>query len=193
MTVPDSESCYSAAGESSQWGLTRRVNRPRLLCVVCQEDGQFYQVTPVSCGHAYCRQCLEGLFIRSFTDDSLFPPRCRSRPILPENVRLYITEAIVARYQERKLEFDTPNPIYCALPTCSKFIHPDNILEHRAICPKCTTDTCTKCKAEYRDEEECKVDRGLQLVLATARVEGWKQCSSCQTMVEHNLGCNHMT
>jgi hypothetical protein len=171
---------------------TPRRPRPRLLCVVCREDDLFFDVTPVACVHAYCRHCVQDLFRRSFKDESLFPPRCCGQPILPGSIRFFLTAEIVEQYEEARVEFSDPDRAYCSLPTCSSYIRRENIVAGQATCPPCTTQSCSFCKKEWH-EGDCPADNNLQLVLATAAAQGWKRCSNCRTMVEHTLGCNHMT
>jgi hypothetical protein len=160
---------------------------------MCQEDGRFFDVTPVPCGDTYCRACLQELFQSSFKDESLFPPRCCGQTFPPESIRLFLTAEIVEEYEKKKVEFEDPNRTYCSVPACSIYIRREDIHADCATCPECTSQTCSICKAEWHGNGDCPSDTGLQLVLATAAREGWQRCTSCRALVEHNLGCNHMT
>jgi hypothetical protein len=122
----------------------------------------------------------------------LFLPRCCGETITPASVRLFLTAEVVEEYQKKKIEFETPNRTYCSAVSCSIFIPPEHIQVDCGTCPACSTQTCTMCKAEWHGNQDCPSDIGLQLVLATASQEGWKRCT-CGRMIEHNLGCNHMT
>ena len=94
------------------------------------------------CKHEYCRDCIQGLFQASLTDDTLFPPRCCKQPItFGGGVR-------IRSFESKLIEFDTPDRTYCSNQLCSAFIRVENILEEKATCPECSTITCTVCKSE---------------------------------------------
>jgi hypothetical protein len=166
--------------ESSAWAATRKA--PKALhrrCTACQEHIRFYDIARVPCGHEYCRDCLRDLYQSSMTDDSLFPPRCCRQPITSGPVRIFLAPDIISEYERKKIEFDTPNRTYCSNPTCSMFIHPENISNERATCLGCATVTCTMCKAGSH-MGDCPADTALQQVLETANENGWQRCYSCR-------------
>lgn len=169
-----------------------REREPPLTCVVCQEESRFIQKAPVACGHAYCRDCIQDLFHRSFKDESLFPPKCCGDILDPSAMRLLLSAEIIINYEKRKVELEDPNRTYCVVKTCSKYIPRANIYQDRAICPTCSTQTCALCKSAWH-AGDCPADRGLQQVLANANREGWQRCSACRAMIDLSMGCNHIT
>ncbi|KAF4637071.1 hypothetical protein G7Y89_g1025 [Cudoniella acicularis] len=175
--------------ESSKWAAAR-TSKTKLsykLCEACQEDIRFYDVARAPCGHEYCRNCLQDLFRASLTDDCLFPPRCCRQPIITCTVRIFLTAELVQKYEEKKIEYDTPDRTYCSNPSCSVFIRAQRIAEDRATCSVCSRVTCTICKG-VAHEGDCPADVALQQVLATATENGWQRCYGCKRLVELNFG-----
>jgi hypothetical protein len=90
-------------------------------CTACQEFKKFYHVARAPCGHEYCQDCLCDLFRSSMTDESLFPPRCCKQQITTALVRIFLTPELVQEYEQKKIEYDTPNRTYCSSPRCVSF------------------------------------------------------------------------
>ncbi|KAL3426422.1 E3 ubiquitin-protein ligase ARI5 [Phlyctema vagabunda] len=181
----------SSDSESSIWAASRSDTRTR-QCVACQKKFRFTEVARVPCKHEYCRECLQDLFRASFSDESLFPPRCCRQTISAGGIRIFLTREIINLYEEKKIEFDTPNRTYCSNPACSRFLQANNIVGDVAACPDCAIRTCTMCK-QGEHVGDCPADVGLQAVLQAADENGWQRCYSCRRIVELEIGCNHMT
>jgi hypothetical protein len=160
-------------------------------CTSCMDFISVDSVIAVPCGHSYCQECLQDLFIRSFVGEELFPPRCCKQPIPPESVQAALTPCMEYTYQEKKAEFESTNRTYCSYPECAKFIHPTNIQDGVAECNLCHTRTCTICKNEAHDGD-CPDDENSRLLRELATQEGWQTCPSCHRMVELTVGCYHM-
>lgn len=178
--------------ESSAWAATR--TKPAALyraCTACQEQVRFFDTARVPCGHEYCRDCLQELYRASMTDDSLFPPRCCRQPITSGGIRIFLTSELVAQYEQKKIEFDTPDRTYCSNLVCSSFIRVENIVNDEATCLDCGTRTCNMCKS-VAHTGDCPSDTALQQVLEVANENGWQRCYSCRRLVELDVGCNHM-
>lgn len=66
-------------GIKQAWRFGHQVSEapaPKNDCVVCGDAKEYFEIMEMSCGHAYCRECVRELFTASFKDESLFPPRC---------------------------------------------------------------------------------------------------------------------
>jgi hypothetical protein len=163
-----------------------------VTCTACLENTRSYDAAQVPCDHQYCRTCLQDLFRASIMDDSLFPPKCCRQMIPADSVRTHLTRDLVRQYENKKIEYETPDRTYCFAPFCSTFIRVKNIAKERATCPACHRVTCTMCKAKAH-RGDCPADTGLQLVLTTANENGWQRCYRCRRVVELDIGCNHIT
>ncbi|KAJ5950269.1 uncharacterized protein N7479_008682 [Penicillium vulpinum] len=180
--------------ESSAWA-ARRSHQPRsrmAQCVACGDDTEFFNVARVPCQHEYCRSCLEALFKASITDESLFPPRCCRQPINLNTARIFLKSSLVQLYEQKKIEFETPNRTYCYSARCSVFIDKPHIDGEVATCPNCQHTTCTNCKGRAHTGD-CSNDSAMQQLLLSAQENGWQRCYSCWRLVELDHGCNHMT
>ncbi|KAK6003349.1 hypothetical protein QM012_001194 [Aureobasidium pullulans] len=111
-----------------------------------------------------------------------------------ETVEHLLRENLIPMVKAREAEMSTPasDRTYCA--GCAKFIPRDRIYEKRGICPDCWTSTCTECKEKgHVGDCESKLQKDIRDLEALAEKKGWKKCSKCLMLVEHNTGCNHMT
>lgn len=188
-----------AQAESSSWAAGRIEKNHTIQhsatrrCEACREEKKFFDLIPAQCRHEYCRDCIVELFISSFTDESLFPPRCCRVPISLETASIFLTKNLKEQYAEKKIEFGTSNRTYCTRSDCSAFVRPEHIAGQVANCIKCRTQTCTICKALAHAGRDCPDDPNTEAVRALARREGWQTCYSCRRLVELNTGCYHMT
>ena len=169
--------------------------RPKLHdCVICGDQKSFFEILKAPCGDEYCRDCLRELFETSYTDESLFPPRC-CRQIIPidsKDIALFLSKNLRDQYEARRVEVETKDRKYCSNLACAAFIPPNEIADKVAVCPTCTTRTCSGCK-RVAHSGICAEDPEDQAVLEVALQEGWQKCSSCNHLVELNHGCNHIT
>ena len=185
---------HSSSAESSEWAASR-ISKPAQLydCVSCGEQKRDFEVLQAPCQHYYCQGCLSYLFERCTVDETLFPPRCCRQSISLISARLYLDAELAERFKEKILEFTSSDRTYCSQPTCSEFIKPANITTATSIgaCSNCSIFTCTICKGNAHDGV-CPNDTAAQLTLQLAQEEGWQRCYNCSTLVELEVGCNHM-
>lgn len=168
---------------------------PKSDCAACGDSKQFFEVMELSCGHAYCRECVESLFLASFKDETLFPPRCCRRPLIEQNIDIFLTREIRDTFREKEIEFATDDRTYCYYKRCSNFIPPNHcdLFQGYARCQKCPRLTCLECKQRYHAGATCPVDKEKEVILDLAQQAGWQRCRRCQTMIELHTGCNHIT
>jgi len=161
-------------------------------CVVCGDAFHLPELIRSPCGHLYCPDCLNSLFVRATTDETLFPPRCCSQIISLSLVEAKLSPGALSAFNSAAIEFTTTNRTYCARKDCGKFIPPHEIRSGRAVCRNCNAETCAYCKGVLH-VGDCPEDEALQIVLVLAQGERWRRCFGCNTMVELNTGCNHIT
>lgn len=170
-------------------------------CVICQDPIRGGQIR-APCGHYYDIACVKELFQAAIRDESLFPPRCCRTEILFAYVRPHLTATEVTLFNDKQTELATPNRVYCANPSCSRFLGPKSTGFFSARSKDCSalgcnTRTCLQCKGKMEVAtslgHQCKADEADEQVLALGRTAGWARCPSCAVMIELNLGCFHMT
>ncbi|RMZ83845.1 hypothetical protein DV737_g1476, partial [Chaetothyriales sp. CBS 132003] len=105
--------------------------------------------------------CIFDRFCDAIKSEFSYPVVCcdHATPIQPSPA----IEIIIGRYMKslllaKKTEYETIDRTYCHVPTCSTFIAPSTIKEELAVCPKCQTTTCAKCKRQWhgKDGTGCK-------------------------------------
>ena len=145
--------------------------------VACGDAKEFFEVARVPCknGHEYCRDCLAQLFQLSITDESLFPPRCSSEPILLQRVRFFLPSDLAIEFEAKEPELSTRNRTYCHDRTCATCIPAHAIENDIASCPQCYRTTCTMCK-HTSHSGDCPQDTALQQLLETANAAQWQRC-----------------
>ena len=162
-------------------------------CIICQEHSASHETLEAPCHHYYCRDCLSELFEASTLDESLFPPRCCRENIPLESAALLLDGDLVNLFSEKYLEFTSTNRTYCVGPECSKFIPPGQIINNIGTCSACQSKTCTLCKRNEHQNEDCPDDPETRKFHDFAQENEWQRCFSCKRMVELNIGCNHIT
>ncbi|PSR83390.1 hypothetical protein BD289DRAFT_370024 [Coniella lustricola] len=163
------------------------------ICTGCGDGYYSRDVLRALCGHDYCRNCVQQLFMLCLTDANLYPPRCCQQAIPWEHARVFLPEPLYESFLARALELETPNPLYCHVAACSRFIAPSFILGTVGYCVGCNARTCARCRAEQHDGQECMQDPATRQLLDLAVANGWRRCNSCGSVVELNYGCYHIT
>lgn len=166
-------------------------------CIVCMEPIRGREIC-APCGHYYDEACISDLFRASIQDQSLYPPRCCRRPIPFKTVRPLLTHDLATVFTEKLCEFNTLKRVYCASPSCNRFLGPRRGRWRARVIscpvPECRTRTCTGCasKAEPGAPHACRVSETDREALALSRSAGWTRCPGCTQMVERRSGCDHM-
>ncbi|TVY49796.1 hypothetical protein LOCC1_G000412 [Lachnellula occidentalis] len=155
---------------------------PKSPCVACEDIIENPAMATVPCNHKFCRNCLQGLFQRSQIDESLFPPKC-CLPILPAQVREFLTPELIAMHKEKKVEFETVDRTYCSNLQCHRFLRPEYITGDLGTCATCNQSTCTNCKTTAHGGDDCPRDEATEALLRYGTAQGWRRCFSCRRLV----------
>lgn len=152
----------------------------------------------LACNHAYCVDCMKNLFKSALKDTSLLPLRCCELPIDMNAAGMLLEIDETNFLQSRLEEMQATAKMYC--PTCNRFINLELVdsSESTELPCSCGTVLCTACKTSSHNgfscgENEAATAGADELLLELARSAGWKQCPSCNMMIELEHGCNHMT
>jgi hypothetical protein len=176
--------------EASHWPTTRK---PEMRsCSICGDFMRVWDLFQTVCNHDYCEGCLRSLFNYSFRDETLFPPRCCKVEIDLGQVAGFLTAESIAKYWEKKPEFESTNRTYCSYNRCGTFIRQENIDGDHGYCHKCTKETCVLCKAPSHDDV-CSVDTETENIIEELKKEGAQRCIKCGHGVIMTYGCNRMT
>ena len=167
-----------------------------IQCHVCYEHGM--KGVFLACDHSMCIECMRNLFVSAVRDSSLLPLRCCETPIDMTICRHLLSSDEAQTVFSRLAEREATNKMYC--PSCNMFINLDLVdaQESTDLLCMCGTSLCVSCKTVSHPRFTCAENRSIAegddtLLLEHARQEGWKQCPSCNVMIELTHGCNHIT
>jgi hypothetical protein len=164
-------------------------------CCTCYDRFPRASMVTAKCGDRYCIDCMKGLFMRSTKDESLYPPRCCKQKIPLDLIARHMEPNELATFELAIMEYATQKKTYCSNPDCATFIVPDRIEPgtNRAVCPKCSAETCAICNHEFHAGSDCPDDPLLRQTRELAREMGWQTCNACHREVDLRSGCNHIT
>ncbi|KAK0655594.1 hypothetical protein B0T16DRAFT_14890 [Cercophora newfieldiana] len=185
-----------------------------VACLICDRT-VFCPKLRLPCGHVHCPACIRANFRVTMRSAPFQPVRCCERidvAVLRWVASLSVTMGPamdVTSYRQRLTEFDTPEKLYCWNPKCGTFIPPalragNDRFGHSALCRKCKTKTCTRCKAKFHFGA-CTAPRATgepvgrpkrtndELFRMLSVKKKWKACPSCKAVVEKIDGCNHIS
>ncbi|TFK61035.1 hypothetical protein BDN72DRAFT_485332 [Pluteus cervinus] len=181
------------------------------LCPVCFCDA----VDPLrlTCGHTYCRQCIQH-YLRCYADSKSFSPvKCVAEvnqsettfpchtPVAFSFVRQLLTPAeeknlldasFLAYVQAQPNEFH-----FCPSPDC-QMVYRRGAIGTVLQCPSCLLQICSACHTESHEGMSCaeyqdSLSGGLRALAQWKAENGIKQCPNCKADIEKNGGCNHIT
>ncbi|KAG6362830.1 hypothetical protein INS49_007924 [Diaporthe citri] len=169
-----------------------------ISCSCCYDDHPPKDLVRLPCQHNYCKQCFHQLVLNAIQAEANWPPRCCGAAPIDHNTCLKNTpRALTSMYKQKRLEYSVPigQRYYCPAPDCGLFVpaDKDNTPFRRARC-KAKHATCMDCgQAAHADAVQCPRNKDMELVQGIARLEGWRRCYRCLTMIEHTKACRHWT
>lgn len=150
--------------------------------------------------HNYCRPCFDRLITHSIESESNWPPKCCLHPIPHKKCVKYVSKELAPLYLRKHREYTTPvaHRYYCPIPDCGVFVRvDDNIRDLAYRQQKCSKGhlTCVDCRNwAHTDAVQCPKNKDMMDVIQTiAQDEGWRRCYRCNTMIEHQSMCRHIT
>jgi len=173
---------------------------PGELCMVCFDKKPFDQFYGASCGHNYCKSCLETHYkIKTKDGDvlkvSCIDPKC-DRMIEEDEILSFLVDeelrAKFKRFRENKLAMLNPNVRFCCKPNCDGTMVGSQ-LKRKLTCPLCGTAVCFNCNQPWHGLfVGCNqnVDIGYAKWALNKDVN---KCPKCRMAIEKIDGCNHMT
>ncbi|KAG8734212.1 hypothetical protein FRC10_011816 [Ceratobasidium sp. 414] len=177
-------------------------------CDICQDTEPEIDVAIVEgCGHRFGRDCLKG-FISSRLADGKFPilcPTCAAEGAngaelgvvsswLAESVG--ISEGEFARWTQFELAAYS-FALECTQCARSYMVSRDDYndpstKEFRCAMPDCDHVWCKSCSTTIEKGHTHTCDGSAELTRLMEK-EGWKTCPGCNTPIEKNEGCNHIS
>ncbi|KAI0651652.1 hypothetical protein C8Q79DRAFT_1004927 [Trametes meyenii] len=163
---------------------------PLESCTVCGDD-ICGTVVRLKCGHTFDADCIQEMFKKASTDESLFPPKCCQGAVALSEVEPHLPHAFVEHYNKKAIEFSTPDRVYCHVPTCASFLGPAADAPATLRCAECAAGTCACCKEQTHPGVPCHF-AAEDAVLDLGKEHGWQRCPACRHLVELSIGCYHI-
>jgi ariadne-1 len=182
------------------------------VCDICCEDGPGLESFAMKCGHRYCVGCYrQYLFQKIREEGEAARIQCPSdgcgRIIDARSLDLLVTSDLADRYHEllnRTYVEDKDSLKWCPAPDCKNAI--DCAVKRKdlnrivpTVACRCGHRFCFGCSLDDHQPAPCElVKRWLKKCADDSETANWisantKECPKCNSTIEKNGGCNHMT
>ena len=178
-------------------------NETQLTCNIClcdlDEAADVYRLA--CCGHAYDKGCIIQQLKSEEVPLTCITENC-DEPIVWRDFQNLLNQS-----ERKKLLFNAvdayvrgnPDVVkYCPTADC-RMVYRVSTDGRRHTCGECLAEICTSCHMQYHSGLTCAMFRSERRV--EGRLKEWmmedpsnrKNCPKCNTPIEKNEGCNHMT
>mmetsp|Transcript_6870 Transcript_6870/g.8675 ORF Transcript_6870/g.8675 Transcript_6870/m.8675 type:complete len:594 (-) Transcript_6870:266-2047(-) len=182
-------------------------------CTICYDEKPQEEMLSMPCGHEFCLECWKSQI--QITLES--GPSCILATCPAEKCNEIVTEEEVSKvaqellpkftkYQLRNFVELNGTSRWCPGPGCDRIAamtgKNSSLSDANSIvatCDVCSTIFCIKCGAEPHAPLICSVlDTWNEKCKNESETANWllantKKCPNCNTRIEKNQGCNHMT
>ncbi|KPI34922.1 E3 ubiquitin-protein ligase dbl4 [Cyphellophora attinorum] len=211
--MEDPERVLEAAGLGLTFAAAPQTKTvPGFECEICYEDGPSLQTYAMKCGHRYCADCYTQYLTQKVKEDGEAariecPKDGCTRMVDAKSLRLLVTPEIQARYDvllTRTYVDDKENLKWCPAPDCEYAI--DCPVKKRDLNRIVPTVRCSKqhafcfgCTlADHLPAPCALVKKWMKKCEDDSETSNWisantKECPKCNSTIEKNGGCNHMT
>ncbi|ORZ23908.1 hypothetical protein BCR41DRAFT_302195 [Lobosporangium transversale] len=187
--------------------------RPKgFVCTICFDDDDNGSAVGLKCGHFFCQPCYEQYLTQKVAEEG----ECR-RILCPESgcsvvvdeptILKVIEEPIVKKYrklQDKAYVADVDTLRWCPAPNCENAVecrlsHSSFSIIVPTVACACGSKFCFGCGLGDHQPAQCSlVKLWLKKCADDSETANWisantKECSKCQSTIEKNGGCNHMT
>ncbi|KAK6331759.1 hypothetical protein TWF718_002301 [Orbilia javanica] len=185
---------------------------PGFMCDICCEDGNNLQTFSLRCNHRYCADCYRHYLSQKIKEEGeairIQCPSDGCRVLVdPKSIVMLAGVDVLSRYYEllnRTYVEDRENLRWCPAPNCEYVVDcPVSQKQLHEIVPTvlctCGHHFCFGCGSN--DHQPCPcglVKKWLKKCEDDSETANWisantKECPKCQSTIEKNGGCNHMT
>ncbi|KAH7155203.1 hypothetical protein B0J13DRAFT_220603 [Dactylonectria estremocensis] len=207
------EKVLEAAGLSSNSStLPKLESLPGFMCDICCEDDKGLQSFAMKCGHRYCVDCYRHYLTQKIRDEGeaariQCPSDGCGRILDSRSLDLLVTHDLTDRYHEllnRTYVEDKDVFKWCPAPDCPNAI--ECVVKKKdleKIVPtvecRCGNRFCFGCPNPDHQPAPCHlVKKWLKKCADDSETANWisantKECPKCNSTIEKNGGCNHMT
>ncbi|CAE6996954.1 hypothetical protein P3342_000490 [Pyrenophora teres f. teres] len=185
---------------------------PGFVCDICCDDDNNMQTFAMKCGHRFCLDCYRQYLGTKIQDEGeaariRCPGEGCTRIVDSKSLDLLVTEELHDRYHTlltRTYVDDKENLKWCPAPDCKYAVECGvKSKELARIVPtvhcECGHDFCFGCTLNNHQPAPCSlVKKWVKKCEDDSETANWisantKECPNCNSTIEKNGGCNHMT
>ncbi|CAK7228357.1 hypothetical protein SCUCBS95973_006853 [Sporothrix curviconia] len=193
-------------------GLPKLEVIPGFMCDICCEDEEGLQSFALKCGHRYCVDCYRQYLTQKIREEGeaariQCPTTNCGRIIDAKSLSVLVTPELSGRYHEllnRTYVEDKESLKWCPAPDCENAVDcPVKKKDLDRIVPTvecgCGYRFCFGCSLKDHQPAPCNlVKQWLKKCADDSETANWisantKECPKCNSTIEKNGGCNHMT
>eukprot|EP01120_Amphizonella_sp_Union-15-10_P002490 TRINITY_DN1273_c0_g1_i4.p1 TRINITY_DN1273_c0_g1~~TRINITY_DN1273_c0_g1_i4.p1 ORF type:complete len:614 (+),score=95.91 TRINITY_DN1273_c0_g1_i4:141-1982(+) len=176
-----------------------------MSCLVCMSDLEKGKARALSCGHIFCNDCWKNYLEVQIKDGNSFNITCMGTqcPSLVDSdtVHLLVSSSLYNKYTRflsKTLVEDNPYLKWCPSVRCKNILRSDSIHAKLVVC-SCGFKFCFVCGDEAHVPATCvMMKEWIKKSKDDSETFNWlnvntKDCPKCQSAIEKNGGCNHMT
>ncbi|THY45115.1 translation initiation factor-like protein eif-2b epsilon subunit [Aureobasidium pullulans] len=182
------------------------------VCDICCDDTPGLQTFAMKCGHRFCVDCYRQYLAQKIKDEGeaariRCPGEQCNNIVDSKSLELLVTQDLKDRYQElltRTYVDDKDNLRWCPAPNCVYAVEcPVKQKELNKIVPTvhcdCGHNFCFGCQLNDHQPTPCVlVKLWMKKCEDDSETANWisantKECPKCNSTIEKNGGCNHMT
>jgi len=204
--------------ENAGLGQHARTNPPKIeqlvgfVCDICCDDSPHLSTFALKCSHRFCVDCYRQYLSTKISNEGeaariRCPGEGCTRIVDSKSLDLLVTQDLQSRYQTlltRTYVDDRENLKWCPAPDCKYAVEcPIKNKDLPKIVPTvhcdCGHDFCFGCTLTNHQPAPCSlVKRWLKKCADDSETANWisantKECPKCNSTIEKNGGCNHMT
>lgn len=204
FTATDLESAVTLPNPPSQ-GIT---------CRICFCEVPPSEALGAPCSHMFCSECYEGYLSNKVDEGSSCVhttcPSDKCTTLVPPNLWARVLSSSSPGSAERLAKYRTyriDNFItfskelrWCPAPNCGKVVRAGACVNSVKCAPGgCGFSFCMKCGEEAHQPASCELlQQWVEKCQNESETANWilantKRCPKCQTRIEKNQGCNHMS
>ncbi|KAJ3035179.1 hypothetical protein HK097_004269, partial [Rhizophlyctis rosea] len=185
---------------------------PGFMCDICCNDEAGLLTLAMSCNHRFCRDCYEHYLTQKIAEEGesrrIQCPASGCKVVVDEKtVEMVVKEEVCTKYKNLLLRTyvdDNPTLRWCPAPNCEYAVEchvPSSQFNEKVptvIC-RCGHKFCFGCSLPDHIPCICALVRiWLKKCEDDSETANWisantKECTKCNSTIEKNGGCNHMT
>ena len=212
--MSDKDRILSDAGVYHRCGHVKKPPADDNLCKICYDEADSGNMLAMPCGHAFCRDCWSDFCISAVSDGPVCvqktcPQFKCTEVVTEEEMKNALRESSPTfkkylSFQLRSFVDSSPLARCCPGAGCERVACASSAAALEAVggiadCDECRTSFCLVCGEEPHAPTTCKgLERWNEKCRDESESANWilantKSCPNCNTRIEKNQGCNHMT